>query len=657
MNKLIKTACLILTAVFAASAIGCVVPGGTTSGGSTGTSSSSKYDKPDYTEGETMLANGKTSEYKIVKPQAAEEYENWAASELSDFFEQATGAELEIVSDNDKSLGNFISTKNKFIYLGQTKITKNLNEKNDLIPSYEVVGESGFKIKTVENSLFVCGASATGTANGVYELLDLLFDYDCYAVDELYVERVTSVKLPVLDYVYRPSFDYREASYREVKFNNDLKKRMRFDKQGDTFVFGSNCHNSFEVICYDELAKGMTLNEYNSIVTNHSDWFASSEWEKLHPPFNGATVKSQLCYSNAEMTAEFIRKLKLILKDTTAPIMQIGMEDNDLWCTCATCTASKIKYGADSAVMIKFMNTVATEINAWREKEGKEPMDFCFFAYYKTEVPPSRNLSDLKMNEHVGVYFAPIRAKFAFTYNDEINKEYADNYKAWAELTDKFYVFSYATYTGQTLIFHDTFRVLKENQQFYKQYGAIYMYEMTEHWQERATAWSRCKAYVISKLEWNLELDTQDLIEEFFVHYFKDASDIMLEIFTEERAHMAKIYNPKGTPNGFIGENVLSSDYWSYAQLSAWLEKIDSAYRSIAYLKNINKELYDKLYYRINLESIQFRYIMISLYGDTLVNDVAQMKQQFKKDFESLGMSSYCESQDISVLWNAWGVS
>lgn len=656
MSKLLKAASLILTAILMTTAIGCVSSDDTSSGGGT-VIDSSKYDKPDYSEGEAMLADNGKSEYKIVKPQSSEEYENWAASELSEFFEQATGVELSVITDNDKSLGNLISTKNKYIYLGQTKITKNLTAKNDLIPSYEAVGESGFKIKTVDNSLFICGASATGTANGVYELLDLLFDYDCYAVDELYVKQETSVKLPELDYVYRPTFDYREASYREVKFNNDLKKRMRFDKQGETFVFGSNCHNSFEVICYDESSKGMTLREYNSLVSKHSDWFASSEWEKLHPPFNGERVKSQLCYSNEEMTNEFIRKLKLILKDTTAPIMQIGMEDNDLWCTCLKCTASKLYYGSDSAVMIKFMNKVATEINAWRESEGKEPMDFCFFAYYKTELPPSKNLSELKMNEHVGVYFAPIRAKFAFSFNDEINEEYANNYKAWAELTDKFYIFSYATYTGQTLIFHDTFRVLKENQEFYKKYGAIYMYEMTEHWQERATAWSRCKAYVISKLEWNLQLDTQDLIEEFFVHYFKDASDIMLEIFTEERAHMASIYKPDGTPNGFIGENVLSTDYWGYAQLNGWLEKIDEAYQAIAYLKNINKELYDKLYYRINLESIQFRYIMISLYGDTLCNNVTQMKQQFKKDFESLGMSAYCENQDISALWSSWNVS
>ena len=57
-----------------------------------------------------------------------------------------------------------------------------------------------------------------------------------------------------------------------------------------------------------------------------------------------------------------------------------------------------------------------------------------------------------------------------------------------------------------------------------------------------------------------------------------------------------------------------SEKFYPYQRLKAFLSYIDRAYEDIKYLKYENEELYEKLYTRITLESIPYRYMIITLY-------------------------------------------
>ena len=74
-----------------------------------------------------MVRNGKTA-YRVVIPENATSDIEYAKSELSRFFKEATGINLRFVSD--KNLTH--SADNRYISLGNTNLYKSLNRNDDI---------------------------------------------------------------------------------------------------------------------------------------------------------------------------------------------------------------------------------------------------------------------------------------------------------------------------------------------------------------------------------------------------------------------------------------------------------------------------------------------------------------------------------------------
>lgn len=119
---------------------------------------------------------------------------------------------------------------------------------------------------------------------------------------------------------------------------------------------------------------------------------------------------------------------------------------------------------------------------------------------------------------------------------------------------------------------------------------------------------------------------------------------------------MSHIYNDLGAL-GRIGDNLLSAEYWSYPYLKQALSQFEKAYEEIEVYRESDPERYKQLYERITRETIQYRYILISLYGTNYTDaELLNMKYAFKKDAELLGFNVYAEGVSIGVLWGEWGI-
>ena len=141
------------------------------------------------------------SQYSIVVPDADYNYEGSAKNynviayqELVYFINQAVGCTLNVVSDS----GLVLNDGSKYISLGETT----LFEQSGIEIDKEKLGDSGYVIKTVGDSIFICGAKKLGSLYGVYELLKHTVGYEYYSFDEIYLDKVSSVNL--LDFNVRP---------------------------------------------------------------------------------------------------------------------------------------------------------------------------------------------------------------------------------------------------------------------------------------------------------------------------------------------------------------------------------------------------------------------------------------------------------------------
>lgn len=95
-----------------------------------------------------------------------------------------------------------------------------------------------------------------------------------------------------------------------------------------------------------------------------------------------------------------------------------------------------------------------------------------------------------------------------------------------------------------------------------------------------------------------------------------------------------------------------------YVMDGNYLDMIDKAYKDIEPIRETNPERYSTLYDRILLESIQFRYLILSIYPTEYTEDVLiEKRKEFKYDFERLRLTSFGENRDINDLWSEWGIN
>lgn len=599
-----------------------------------------------FTEFDFLKAGA--SEYVILTSDAPTANETFAAEELQLFIEEASGAKLDIQKEGE-------TQADKYLSVGETKAA----EAAGVNPAYDELLNNGFVIQTVEDDCYLKGYSDIGTRNAVYEFLSLCFDYECYAADEICMVATKDLKLPAFELSVKPSFEWREANNGDLIRNATASYRMRFNQNEEIFVTGHLTHNSMTIV--NPLVYDYTSEEYK-------DWY--SETLAVNPlSGTGEMLPAQLCYSNADMEKVYIENLLKLLETSKGSVMLMGMEDNVEWCTCEKCTASKEQYGTNSAVIIKFANRVQEAVNQWFKEEhpDREPTKLIFFAYYETVMPPvtydektdtyKAIDESVMLHEDLGIMYAPIGATYAYPLTDTRNAEAEKAIRGWNALTDNVYTWVYSLHPSHAFIMIDTFEVMQDNYKFLLENGTTFIFDQTDHYQETgSSSWSSAKAYVMSKLQWNVNLNMEELLDDFFANYFDKAGDTMQALFNTEREWLVHVYQDLGA-SGKISDDLSSPDYWSYPMLIEALEQIEQAYDDIEEYQDTDPERYQKLYDRITMESLQFRYILIGNYGTNYdAAELLNMKNLFKHDFERLNITSYAENKDIAELWSNWGI-
>lgn len=599
-----------------------------------------------FTEFDFLKAGA--SEYVILTSDAPTANETFAAEELQLFIEEVSGAKLDIQKEGE-------SQADKYLSVGETKAADVAGVK----PAYEELLNNGFVIQTVEDDCYLKGYSDIGTRNAVYEFLSLCFDYECYAADEICMVATKDLKLPAFELSVKPSFEWREANNGDLIRNATASYRMRFNQNEEIFVTGHLTHNSMTIV--NPLVYDYTSDEYK-------DWY--SETLAVNPlSGTGEMLPAQLCYSNADMEKVYIENLLKLLETSKVSVMLMGMEDNVEWCTCEKCIASKEQYGTNSAVIIKFANRVQEAVNQWFKEEhpDREPTKLIFFAYYETVMPPvtydektdtyKAIDESVMLHEDLGIMYAPIGATYAYPLTDTRNAEAEKAIRGWNALTDNVYTWVYSLHPSHAFIMIDTFEVMQDNYKFLLENGTTFIFDQTDHYQETgSSSWSSAKAYVMSKLQWNVNLNMEELLDDFFANYFDKAGDTMQALFNTEREWLVHVYQDLGA-SGKISDDLSSPDYWSYPMLIEALEQIEQAYDDIEEYQDTDPERYQKLYDRITMESLQFRYILIGNYGTNYdAAELLNMKNLFKHDFERLNITSYAENKDIAELWSNWGI-
>ena len=611
----------------------------TACGGSEESSSSTKVrglHERTVTETSVDLVKDGASDYVIVTPEdGMDDSVKFAVEELRQNFYDATGIDLETQKDSEISYNE----NAKILSVGETSFLEEAGvtlDKNEL-------GHDGYVVQTKGNSVFMVGGSGEGTIYAVYGWLKEQLDYEYYAIGEIALEKdVVNEKLLNVTLKEKPDFDYRLTNYGEAWFDTTVAHRARFNPSGSLWV-------DFEGVV-DGVKSSVAYHTSFNIVSpdlymeEHPDWYAPDG--------------KQLCFSrDPENLAKVVveRITEALDKYPDRNILTFTQQDHNTWCDCDKCVESLNTYGTNSAIYILFMNRIAEDVTKWVEENypGREVL-LAMFAYQQTEEAPVVEKNGkyvpvdekLRLHDNVALFYCPIYAEYYYDFNAEQNVNVANTLDKWAVLSKTIFTWMYGANFQAYLAPHNNFNSMQNNYRFLYDRGAKYVFDQHQYNQISGTDWYKLKGYVSSNLQWKIDSNQDELINNFFTNYYKDASSVMKQLFDEENTWFAYLAEKHGYTGkvSYTESNFIIEEYWPKGLLEKWIGLIDEAYKKIEHYQKTDPVLYETLRDRINLESITFRYMQIKLY-ELLYSeaDSQMMVKTFKEDCIALGITQYRE--------------
>ena len=487
-----------------------------------------------------------------------------------------------------------------------------------------------------------------GVIYGVYEFLHQTVGFEVYAEDEIALNKVETIELLKFDLFDEPDIEWRATNCGVFSNNTTFARRMKFEEWKEIWMYDyGDWHNFFRYL---------PPAVYNS----------EQVTETYHPNFYSLDGK-QLCLMGRGIKEEKDLMLDIISdKIVTMIENNPGMEnltftqqDTNVWCSCDACKQVKSQYGTDSASYIWFCNSLSDLVKAKLTEKGLDRrFNIYFFAYHKTTDAPVKKDSNGKYvaiddsvicRDNVFVFYCPIAAFRRLSYLDSRNSSFYQTMEKWKVLSKQVAFWSYSAVFDDYLQPFDVFNAMQENYRWFVDNNVIYLMDQGQTTNANSTAFTKLKTYLNGKLGWNCNESYEELVNNFFTNYYRDAGPILLELFNEMRAHWSYQESVLGY---YHNQQTKDTRYYSYNLLHAWLEKFDKAFDAIAHYETEDKVLYDKLYERINLESISIRYMLLTMYSynytDSQYNEMAT---SFRQDCINLNITNWSERVSIKDLW------
>jgi hypothetical protein len=439
--------------------------------------------------GETAyLVREGSSPYVIVTAEGAIPSEHHAAEELRKHIMLATGADIPVVTEDDSRV-----LTHPRIMIGWSETSAGFGEDDCILRT--VPSETGS-----EPDIVIHGGRPRGTLNGVYSFLDQL-GFRWYTPRVTRFPESDTLPIPELNETFRLPFMYRHLYFLEA-FDPDWAARnlMNGNTPPDDRERGGHV-NVIGVHTFDRLIP-------LALFTEHPEYFPLIGDKRI-------TGYVQRCLSNpevADVAAENMIAWMNELPDEK--IFSLSAADTEGLCECPDCVAMTEKEDSPAGLYLDFVNRVA-------EKVGRVHPDrlISTLAYTFTVKPPKT----VRPRENVVIRLCPIEncVGHPFTACNESTSVAFNRYiDGWSKLTDRIFIWHYATDFEHTLMPFPNLRSLDADIKEYHARGVKGLFIQGAH---VGGSDNDLRAWVVARLLQDPVRDMDTLVNEWLMGVYGPA--------------------------------------------------------------------------------------------------------------------------------------
>ena len=562
-----------------------------------------------------FLKDGR-SDYVIVLPEKADEYERMAAEEFNELLKAAAGTELKIVSEGE-------GVPARAVLVGRCEKTKKMGAFS------RETGAEGFSVRTEGETIALAGEGRAAFF-AADRFMAECFGYRYYAQNELFIEKKKDVPFYEMNIVERPDIEGRSLGFYytyHTEVPENQKNTLRLGLSGNNYEnWIAAGHTYFQI-----LPKEIYFEK-------HPEWYSPDG--------------CNLCLSDDAMAEEFIRNVKKLIEQKEGRYFMLGQEDNFSFCDCERCRKAVEKYGSESALMMRFANRVARETGEWLKKEhpGRE-VKFVTFAYNKTAKPPVRWDEKEKIYrpfdkevlaaENLSVMVVPFGGIYNHDFFDEkYNAGVKTNFLGWHACCKDLSVWSYCVNFDNYMVEFNNYKTFAENYRIFVKLGVQYLFDQGPY-TSPTPCFDELKIYMQSKLMWDSAQSERKLYEEFMENYYKDIAPhakAYLEKMLARWNEISLTYGEQTRPGAADSSYYNLKHFWPRDFLYECLDIFREARGVLEALRVEDWDKYVVLRWRLNKMSLSVRFLLLNLYGNYYGSELPRKIEIFKNDMAACGI-------------------
>lgn len=398
--------------------------------------------------------------------------ERTAANLLQNFIQKISGSSLPIHCNQTAKKGDVLISSHQEL------------------PS---VTSDGFSLSTQHGILKISSGNDNGVVYGVVTLLEQYLGVDYWGENEYSFTPRKTITLPLIDKIDNPAFRYRQSQCYATR-DSLYKWWHRLEEPSEVFAATYWVHTFDKLLPSD--VYGTTHPEYYSFFKG-----------KRHPG-----KASQWCLTNPDVFEIVSQRIDSIFKaNPDKHIISVSQNDGNYTnCTCDSCKAIDDREGALSGSVITFLNKLAAR---FPDKE------FSTLAYLYTMNPPKH----LKPLPNVNIMLCDIDCNREVSLTENASgREFVKAMKGWSAITDNIFVWDYGINFDNYLAPFPNFHILQDNIRLFKQHHATMHFSQIAG--SRGGDFAELRAYLVSKLMWNQEVNTDSLMQHFLHGYYGEAA-------------------------------------------------------------------------------------------------------------------------------------
>jgi len=378
----------------------------------------------------------------------------------------------------------------------------------------------GYRIRARGDVLAIAGRTPAGTMNGVCGFLQDHLGARWFMPSRLFevLPEQPTIRVEACDEVHTPSFDCRLFSGLDNPNQEEWRRHLRLSPYAVTVPFEAGfSHNLYRLFPPSKFAA--IAPEIYPVIK--ADRVAPTSDE--HPSW-------QPCTANPRTVQIAIEEINRYFDEhPDAHTYSVSISDNDTWCECDLCRALDVPNEfrgrrCHSDRYYTFVNAVAKGV------AEKHPDKFLgCFAYWGVEAPPKR-IDKLEPN-----VFVNITQDTSQYFDPAYRKQDYDFWRRWQAKCRQMGKYDYSGLGALAPRYYP--HLLAEDLRHSKRIGLVAMHtEAYPYWANYGPM-----IYLQARMMWDVNLDEDKLLAEFFEKLYGPAAVPMSAFYTElERAWLTR---------------------------------------------------------------------------------------------------------------------